>query len=351
MAAMKRFVLALALLIGLFFPDISGAQVQEALAAFASPNVGRARPALSYRLLVMPSEPVAGQATTFETIRQALALSIPLWQNASDELTFQGSVNAHVIETGAILPTTGDPFPHNLTDVRFGPTWRHRFRNAWITGLSVQMGSASDVPFGRYDDSELMANWFLRIPSGGKNAWVVFLNYSNNRDFANHIPLPGFGYAIAENRWCTGLLGVPVVAITLLPREKVNLSLNYLPLLHVNADLGYEPAPQLRLFAAFKWSNEIYFRNAQPDSALRLFLVDKRISGGMRLRPARWAEVQLAGGWSFDRMAFESRAVYKDRDYNRLDFGAGPFASLELRVRMTGREAEGPPPGGPQIQR
>lgn len=70
------------------------------------------------------------------------------------------------------------------------------------------------------------------------------------------------------------------------------------------------------------------------DGALRLFLVDKRVSGGMRLRPARWVKVVLAGGWNFDRMAFESRAVYKDRDYNRLDFGAGPFASLELRFRM-----------------
>ncbi len=288
---------------------------------------------------LLPSEPVSGQAARFSSLGQFLALSMPLWQGGSNALTFQASVRANFVETDAVLPTTGGRFPGNLTDVRFGPTYRRKFGNDWVSGLSVQMGSASDVPFGKYDDSELIATWFLRIPSGERNAWVFFLNYSNNRDFANHIPLPGFGYAFGDGKFCRGLLGVPVVAATFFPKSKANLSLTYLPLLNVKAELGYDLLPPLRLFTEFRWGSEIFFRNAQPDRKLRLFLVDKRISGGVRLRAARWAEIRLAGGWIFDRMAFESRAVYKDRDYNRLDFGAGPFASLELNVRMSGREA------------
>ena len=315
----------------------SPALAQSAFAAFASPSVGDAKPALRYRMLVFPSEPVSGQATSFSSLEQSLSLSIPVWQDGRNELTLQGSVRAHVIETGAVMPTTGDPFPKNLTDVRFGPTYRRKFSNGWTSGLSIQMGSASDVPFARYDDEELMATWFLTMPSGERNAWVVFLNYSNNRDFANHIPLPGFGYSFGDNRWCRGLVGLPVIAATFFPKSKANLALTYLPLLNIKAELGYDFIAPLRLFAEFSWSNEIYFRNAQPDKKLRLFLVDKRLSGGVRLRPARWAEVRLAGGWLFDRSSFESRSVYKDRDYNRIDFGAGPFASIELGFRMLGK--------------
>ncbi|HPQ80402.1 MAG TPA: hypothetical protein PLZ86_01595 [bacterium] len=325
----------MALSFAFFWP--SDAAGQPAFSAFASPNVGGARPVLRYRMLVLPSEQVSGQGTFYSSLEQQLFLSVPVWQNRQDELTFQGSVRAHVIETDAVLPTTGEPFPKNLTDVRFGPTYRRKFSNDWTSGISIQFGSASDVPFGRFDDAELIATWFMRIPSGKRNAWVAFLNYSNNRDFANHIPLPGFGFVFGGNRWCRGLIGLPVIAATLFPEYKANLSLTYLPLLKITAELGYDFIPPVRAFTEFVWSNETYFRNAQPDKKLRLFLVDKRISGGVRLRPARWAELKLAGGWVFDRNSFESRSVYKDRDYNRIDFGAGPFASVELNFRMLGK--------------
>ena len=319
----------------LFLPTESVAQ--EALAAFASPVVGKAKPAFRYQLFAFPSEPVRGQAATFSSLEQSLFLSVPVWQSDSDEITFQGSVRGNVIQTEAMMPTTGSPFPKNLTDVRFGPTYRHSFGNGWVTGINIQAGSASDKPFAKYDDSEFMASWFLRMPSGGSNAWLFFLNYSNNRDFANHIPIPGFGYSFGDNKWCRGLLGVPIVALTLLPKSKLNLSLTYLPLLNITSELGYDFIPPLRFFTEFKWSSEIYFRNDQPDKKRRLFLVDKRISAGLRIRPSRWAEIRLSGGWIFDRMSFESRSVYKDRDYNRLDFGAGPFGLFELKVRMLGK--------------
>ena len=44
------------------------------------------------------------------------------------------------------------------------------------------------------------------------------------------------------------------------------------------------------------------------------------------------------------RVETKTKSVYKDRDYNRVDFGAGPFAALELRVRMLGKAA--PTTGG-----
>ncbi len=326
---LRAFLLAFAFLFA-----HTEAIAQEAMAAFASPVIGNAKPSLRYQTLGFPSERVLAQPSNFADFGQTLALSIPVWQNSSDEITFQASVRSHFIATGAILPTTGNPFPKNLSDVRFGPTWRHKFQNSWITGISVQGGSASDVPFGKYDDSEIMANWFLRIPNGDGGAWIAFLNYSNNRDFANHIPIPGFGFVPKENRLISGMVGVPVIAATLLSKSKVNLAITYLPLLNITGNLGYEPIPPIRIFAEFKWSNESYFRSGQQDKALRLFLVDKRIYGGLRLWPSKWAELRLSSGFSFDRCAFESKSVYKNRDYNRLDFGSSPFAMLELRVRM-----------------
>ncbi|HPM41788.1 MAG TPA: hypothetical protein PLY45_05080, partial [bacterium] len=64
------------------------------MAAFASPSVGSARPALVYRMEVLPSEPVSGQAAAYSSLGQFLALSTPLWQGGSNELTFQASVRA-----------------------------------------------------------------------------------------------------------------------------------------------------------------------------------------------------------------------------------------------------------------
>ncbi len=319
------------------------AVAQNAYARFVSPVVGKARPSLQYDFSVSPAAAVEGQASQRSFQTQQLSAFAPLWQNESTEVGFVAGVRTIIMEGAATLPDTGDALPEQLTDVRFGPVMRHRFRNNWISGFNVQFGSASDVPFQDAGDLEYIGNWFLRIPHGDLGAWIIFLNYSNNREFLRHIPMPAFGFSFERGRWFQGFVGAPVMFLNFFPREKVNLSVTYLPITNVTAQLGYDPWPFFRIFSQFAWRSAPFFRNGRQIEDRRLFFMEKRIGAGLRLRPARWAQIRLWGGWAFDRFFYEGRSVLRNRSYNRINLSGAPFAAMQIGFRFGVEPGSGAP--------
>ena len=58
----------------------------------------------------------------------------PLRQSATDEWGASVRIRDQEFDTRAILPDTGEPFPDELWNVRFGTSYRHRFESGWIAG-------------------------------------------------------------------------------------------------------------------------------------------------------------------------------------------------------------------------
>ena len=96
---------------------------------------------------MFPDQPVAGQPAELGLLQQDFSLSVPLRQSPTDEWSASVRVRNQEFATGAVLPDTGEPFPDELWNIRFGTGYRHRFESGWIGALDVTVGSPSDKPF------------------------------------------------------------------------------------------------------------------------------------------------------------------------------------------------------------
>lgn len=301
---------------------------------FVDSPVGKVQPVISYQMRYYFEQPVRNQNTDFEMLYQEGTVLVPFWQNSQDEVSWIMNVRNETISTQAFLPDQNIAFPSALWDLRFGPNYRHRFKNDWVVGTSILFGSASNEPFNSTDDLELAANFFLKIPAKNKkDYWFVFLNYSNNREFLNQIPLPGFGYWFKTIPWFRGLVGLPLMGFEFVPHKTTTLGFFYFPARNIVGELAYQPYPFLRFFSYFQWSNERYFRANRPDTQDRLFYYEKQVGAGFTLRPTSFMEWSTSGGYAFDRFYFEGRN-YSDRFNDRIDIGSGPFISTRLSFRF-----------------
>jgi hypothetical protein len=306
---------------------------------FALP-VGRYIPHASYTTKFAVESSVAGQATDLGSFEQAIALGFPIWQDPNDELSFAGGFRAKLIDTRAILPNTGEPFPKRLWDISFGPSYRHRFGNGWVLGISALAGSASDVPFSRFDVLDINSNLFLKVPSGAKNAWIFVINYASNREFLRHYPIPGFGFLLASKEKIRGFFGVPFF-VEILPKGPITFRASYIPIVRIDATLSAKLSKGLEIYTGYQWRNERYMRADRVDRDDRLYYYEMVAKGGLTVSPARWAQLTFEGGYSFRRKYFEGERFYDD-SFNRVGVGPGPYCSMELKL-MLGRPPDTKP--------
>ena len=277
---------------------------------------------------------VPGQAAQLGVFDQEIKLGFPIWQDESDEVSFAGGFRAQLIDTAAVLPNTGEPFPKRLWDISFGPAYRHRFGNRWVLGISALAGSASDDPFSRFDVLDINANAFLRIPSGERNAWLIVINYASNREFLRHYPIPGFGFLLGSKKNVRGFFGVPFF-VQFFPNGPVSFRASYIPIVKIDAVLSAMPSESVEVFTGFQWRNERYMRADRVGRDDRLYYYEMLAKAGVVIKPARWAKLIIEGGYSFRRKYFEGERFYDD-SFNRVSVRPGPYASMGLEL-MLGR--------------
>ena len=309
------------------------AAAQSAARASLDPRLGHQQFQAHYECIAYFNEPVARQNKHLQATMHDVQFSFPIHQTASDEWTFSARFKLIDTDTLARLPDTRDRFPAQLYDIRLSPAYRHKFDNDWTTGGNITIGSPSDKPFASGDEIVVSANAFLQIPHAETNAWLFYLDYSNNRDFLQHVPLPGFGYQFAPNEQLHALLGVPFANISWKPLDKLTLSASYRIPREVHAKIAYQLLEPLRLYAGFDWHSERYLRHDRRDNHDRLTSYEKRVMLGMRWDMCEHAWLDLAGGWTFDRFWYEGED-YGDRSHNRLNLSDGPTLKLQLGLSL-----------------
>jgi len=296
-----------------------------------SPTLGFLELHAAYDMEHYPRADVEKHEGDLKLFRHRGFLNVPLSQSPDHEWSLSASAGLEDTSTTAVLPDTLESFPGSLWNLRAGSTYRHRLDNAWIAGGAVSVGSPSDKPFHGFDETELQASLFLRIPHKQDNAWLFLIHFSNNREFLNYVPLPGVGYSFRPSRDFHAMVGVPFAWIQYAPFENVVLNASYFPLRHVNTRLNVRILPKTWIFGGFQWTGNRYLRADRQDTDHRLFYYEKRAEGGFRLDLAERVRLFLSGGYAFDRFYFEGKD-YGDRGRNRLDINNGPFAALRVNV-------------------
>jgi hypothetical protein len=312
---------------------IGPAHAQEELRSMFAPELGKLPLTSDYRFTYMPDQPVAGQPAELGWLQQDFSLSAPLRQSAGDEWSASVRVRNQEFDTGAILPATGDPFPDELWNVRFGTTYRHRFESGWIAAFNANLGSPSDRPFASWDEMEVSATAVLRIPARERDAWIFFLNYGSNREFLPHVPIPGLGYSYEPSDQFSAIVTTGFLSLQYRPVETLTLTASYVAVRTVDVRLTYQLFRPVRLWVGFDWTNDRYLRADRPDPDDRLFYYEKRIRAGAIIGLARQLFVDVTVGYSFDRFYFEGES-YSDRHGNRIDVDDGAFAAIRLGTRF-----------------
>jgi len=295
-----------------------------------NPRVGSLPSFASYSATWFPDEQVRGQPTTLGFVRQDLSWSTPIWQNSTNDWSTSFHVRDEHFNTGAILPTSNQPFPGDLWNITGSTTYRHQFDNGWIAGVGGTFGSASDMPFHGLNELTAGGNAFLRVPSGDTNAWLFSLSYSTNSQL--NFPLPGVAYLYAPSQSFQASLGLPF-SVLWRPVDDLLLQATYVPLTNFSARATYRLMKGVRLYTGYTAENENYFRVGRTDPNDRFFYYDNRASAGTQFVFTQWLLLDFSGGYVFNRYFFEGQTLANANSTNRIDVGAGPFVGLHLQMR------------------
>jgi hypothetical protein len=275
------------------------------------------------------ARPVTGQPTDLGLVRQNLNVMAPLWRDGPDMLMGSVRVRNLFVDTAAVLPDTGQPFPTNLWDIQFGLTGIRQLENGWTAGLMGSIGSASDRPFYGIDEMTLSTMGFLKVPAlRDGDSWLFSFMYSPNGQVA--FPIPGVRYDWNPSERLNVGIGIPF-SVRWTPTDEWRMDLSYLPLTTVNAKMTWTPGPRFSAYAGFEWDSEGYFLVDRRETRDRFFYLEKRLVGGVRLSGFGRAVIDITGGYAFDR-SFGAGRNPLDYQYDVVDVAPGPF--LGGRVGM-----------------
>ena len=307
------------------------ASAQGEMAAWLHPKLGEQIGRADYRYTLFPDEHVKGQSTDFSYQQHNVTFVTPLFQNTRDELMVEARGRLQEFETGAIFPRSGRRYPDELWDLRLSTTYRHQFDNAWIGGLSLTVGSASDKPFHSLDEVLVRGIAFLRVPHRERHAWFFTLFYDNDQETFSGIPIPGIAYMWVPSRTFTAVIGVPFSSVEWKPVESLTLEAQYFPVRRVRARATWQVARPVRAYIGFDWDSERHLLADREDDDDRLFYYEKRITAGARF-DLRYVGVEVYGGYIFDRLYFQGDE-YSDRHKDRFWVEPGVFVGARIGVR------------------
>lgn len=285
-------------------------------------------------------EAVRGQSADFSLVQQDFSTSAEVWRDESDEVWIHGGLRYQEIHTEAILPDTGQPFPEQLWHVVGGATYRHLLRDGSTIGGSLSVGSASDQPF--HSSRELVESLtaFYHLALESRDSWLFFLSYSNNRDFANYLPLPGVEYLYNPSREFHAMVGFPIESLEWKPIEDLSFRVTYSPLHNIHALISYRLADPLGIYAGFDWTTQSYLLVNRPEAKDRFYYDEKRAKSGLKITLARGLVLDLSGGYAFDRSYRESQHHLRN-GFDRVDIASGLYALASIDFSLRGGREPG----------
>ncbi len=329
---MRRVLLLIVPIVLLIAPAVRG-QMSDYEHLTLS-RFGEAKTEVFYETDSTFQQDVGGQDSEFQMSTYDFRLRVPVYQDERRLLSLKPMVRFRDIETDARLPDTGEIFPNGLWDVGVTATYKQKLDNGWTAGGWLAISSPSDRPFHSLDNVKVLANFVLLTPAADeRDQWVFLLNYSNVRDFARHVPLPGVGYQFDRGDTLSGLVGLPILFLRYTPDERWTLQGRYLIPRNVDARVGYRLFDDVELYGRYTWGGDPFLRHDRRDDDDMLVYYEMRAALGVAWEIHDRVTLDASAGWAFDRFWYEGED-YDDRGRNRINLSDGPVAQVNLRIEI-----------------
>lgn len=309
------------------------ARAQEEMFDWLDPRLGRLKPRFEVRSEAMSRRKARRQGLDMGFKRGGLKFSMPLSQDKQHEWSVATKLDHLKIDSSARMPTTGEPFPADLWDVKFSTAYRRRHDNGWISAMAFRVGAAGDEPFASAGETTVGATGMLRVPSGQRNAWLYYANFSNELDELRSFPLGGVGYHWVRDKEykLQAIIGAPVMWVSYRPTKRVVLAAVVVAPSKADAKASLHLNDELSLYTAYDWSGRKYIRHDRADDDYRMNMREQRVRLGVKWEINDVFSFDVSGGYAFDRYVYEGRG-FGGSSHNRFRIDAGPFAAMRVGI-------------------
>jgi hypothetical protein len=283
-------------------------------------------PPIGYRAFGEPTVDVDNQPTTFEHWGQELSAAFPAWASDPHLVLISASVSNDLYDTAAVFPTSGLEFPESLWNIRLGANYIRTLRNDWKLMGGINIGSASDVPFGALRDVNPAVFSFLNIPREGENSWNVGVFYSPLAEIPFPIPTVAYHWHASDELEMN--IGLPA-QITWRPTEQFTFTGSYMLLNTISARGSWQLDENWCAYVAYENRNRAWFMNDRERDDERLFAYDQAVLTGIKRTFLEKFAAELTAGYMFERFYFIGED-YDDRNQDRIDVDAGLTVSAQV---------------------
>lgn len=267
------------------------------------------------------------------TVNQAARGSLLVSKNDRDTWSVTGRADHFQLSDSPALPGTGARFPDSLWDLQGGVAYIHKLGERRQWGVTGGVGSASDHPFRSIHETEIQTTASYIKPSGGNNSWVFLLSYSNNRSFANGIPLPGFAYVLRDpDKRYQVTVGFPFITANVKPDDNWEARASLFGPTSQSAEVSRRVGGPVRAYAGFDHGAQSWFRANRDDNSRRLIYDEEKVVAGLRAS-AGPALIDFSGGRTFGRRLFEAKDV-RSADTAKVHLEKGWILALSLSGRF-----------------
>jgi hypothetical protein len=248
------------------------------------------------------------------------------WRGESSEVALGARLGRTWLEGDPVLPD-GRGLPRTLDEVAADAVARRWWNDGTVVGLRLAGQSLADRPLADRDEVGLHATAFARLPASPTQAWLTFVDWSEDRAILPGIPIPGAAWQWQPRRGVNLLLGVPISFASWRtdPRWGAEAFFSGLGAARVGADASPLAAARwLRTDLGWSWRTQTWRRQDRLDERDRIQWREMRVELGVGFSAGPQRRVRLAAGWAFARWLGEGRGQHAADNAVRLD--PGPVA-------------------------
>ncbi len=232
---------------------------------------------------------------------------------ANSSWSINESIGHFNINSPVLIPQTGLVVPKSLWSLKGQTQYKRALGAGRSYGIALGAGSDSDRPFHSIHETVIQITADYRIPSGERNAWLFFLNYSNNRYFLNGAPLPGVCYLFrSESGKLWGIAGFPFVAVYYFPAQFWDMRLSLFGHRRSTLEIGRRLRGSARIHAGFERGGQTWLRSDRQDNACRLTFERRRVYAGFEIPLPYQLRLALSAGKEYEREFFETASAFSD---------------------------------------
>lgn len=282
-------------------PLFAGAEVRDPILMLGeggSPDRHR----IGYRYAETPGDSSGSPLITDQQLDAQFLVS----QSTTDTWAIREKLARTHLSGPVPLPPSGMTVPPTLWSLESGGAYSHRLSNGNSVATIFSVGSDSDQLFHSIHETVLRASANYRLVLDPNHAWLFFITYSNNRHFANNIPLPGFAYYFYSPTYkVRALLGFPFISLMVTPAPAWEGRLSIFGPEHISTEINYRIIKPLQVYERFDWGQQQWLRANREDNSNQLFFNRKRLMTGFRYNVSSGLDIDTALGREFNRRWYE----------------------------------------------